>query len=1810
MSIEFDFSTLRKQKKVEPTEQPTEQPPLKPISQEDDPESSGGIQFDFSTLRKQKGSKPAPIPINPPQKPVVKQEDVQKGLEQSPAEAKKILMLHEKTGIPLEQIRKDPEAAQKVLDNKLWELQALSRDYSLTYDALGKSPELVASYKGKDSPLLFERIKKGSRLNFDIYSVLMGRYKDHNERELWGGKLSNEEQAELSEDQDMINALGEQKEAMNLKWYEKFPVETAGQVPTLWELGKGAGATGVAGAGLGAVAGLAIKRSPMGLWIGGKAGLSLGLKGGFIVGAGRMEAALAYGEFKGLKDPDGNPILQNNARGMAMAVGAANMVLETIGGRLLLRLVPGGDRLIKTAVIDKMMKSPVLRNQFAKYGANIALTGGGEAFVEGLQELSVNLGQEILELGGEDLFITAEMPRGAGPAGGIGMKATESMGINPVKLRQVIAEVDWGRVLKAGAAGGYVGTTFGVVASPVKQAVDIEVEKSREKKLVEARQRIEGAVQVLEQTEDNKQAFQQTETQNAEEYQKSGDAIVASKRLYDLQPVAEKLVKEAPTEKVGKEILRNYADSDAVYFMDPEMFKEVAKEAGMSSEELAQVVFEGDVASFHNAFLNGQEIMIPETSYFQNILASALNEKFVPHLRLDLDANTQKEGVDTLSERQKQFNAILEEKGKEKEAKAKDRAKGEKKSLKEKITSKFKKGVTKTKPKTQNPVRSVGGDLWSALSDLEAHKIDIDLADEINKLTVQEKKDIDNKVADAKEKSKFYQSKLNMAKEKAVQEVIKGLGKYYPLLRDGKVKLNRGMLLDVIGGDIYEAKQKMWDSISVEDGGMDLDSAVLELGYHGPGTMIGELMENPYFKPEVAQVAAKIAEKRTDKKFGGNIRNRVKHEVVKIQVEKINYAVRRIIEKVKEARPDLPFPSQKRIHKLIDKHIEEHINLYPIKMVFPERYRNSARDNSHSAAQAVKDGRFSDAVNFYTQQLINNTLYMETLEFKTKFDEQVGLLENLLRNIKDKQYLENNKYAHREHAVLKSILDRFNLGRSTETEFVDVQAWYNDMIDSGYAIVLPDLLLDDNFTMDYRDLNYGQFQGLVQSIRQIQHIARIKNQFLTAGKSISMEKASSDVAAQIATNKGKPKEVKEDIFAKTQLSALGQWIVDFAYGLDRPEFIFEAWQNEQFKGVITEHLWTPLIKAKEAKDARMKVIAEKLDSILTEKLTKEWHKPLVKKSLAGKLKEKATFWRNDINSKEQLISLMLNWGNVDNRKRVLESFDITEEQLKEFFREHTTLEDRQAVNGIWKVFEDNWQDVKALDLKTKGVAPTRKELTPFSVGKTKMTGGYYPIMYSFDSVTPNFSFDVDKFDITEKAKWNANIMTDDGHTKEVTLSGGNKLRTDLGVIFSGLDQIAHDLTHREAVIDIANILRDGRVKQAIVDVSNNGRYRSLIKWLTNVANESRAGEKTLLGTGTDHIRQMLTVNYMGLKASVGLVQFTGLTVSANEIGANYIAKGTQIYQKMVADGKEDDIFEMSPFLENRAKMGGAEREFREALKRGRISGWNKGMFWMIVQADMFVSKITWLGAVQKYKDGLIAGVNPLDDNQSFLYADSVVRKTQGASDILNLGHVQAGNALERAVTMFYTYFNVVYNQAKKSMRLAGKEDELSQKAMKYATSYMYLILIPSIMDKYLRDGMPEDEAGAWTKWVLSANTEQFIGQFPVFRNIAGRWIKGYGTEASPVFSSFEVVGRLGDKLKSSESVKDFFGDKKGHEAILGGIGLAKPIPVRQTINFIRALQEAMKRDSKGGSEKTNRVVETFIRGRVRSDEGKTKGGGL
>jgi hypothetical protein len=352
---------------------------------------------------------------------------------------------------------------------------------------------------------------------------------------------------------------------------------------------------------------------------------------------------------------------------------------------------------------------------------------------------------------------------------------------------------------------------------------------------------------------------------------------------------------------------------------------------------------------------------------------------------------------------------------------------------------------------------------------------------------------------------------------------------------------------------------------------------------------------------------------------------------------------------------------------------------------------------------------------------------------------------------------------------------------------------------------------------------------------------------------------------------------------------------------------------------------------------------------------------------------------------------------------------------------------------------------------------------------------------------------------------------------------------------SHLRNVIHDLSYREAVIDVHRILRNKDVKDSVIGAVGKELYDQFNPWLVSIATDRQAPSSSKLENLMGSLKTNATKVSMALKLSTAYVQILGTTVSMKELGIKQMMEGMYSFYRHPYKMK-DFIFERSEFMVSR--MDNFDRDVRELLGRMSLTGEDVGswaylkaytsdyqisLFKHIAVMDMAVAMPTWNAAYAEAMDGKAQekGIEKGNEKQAIAYADSIVRITQGSGSAKDLAAIQRGSNFQKVFTMFYSYFSVLFNQFAKE---TGQVKMTSDYA-RAAKSLVMLWFMPVVLEELMKGSLPDDEEKAKRHLLKRIVTYPF--QSVVFLRDIVNGMDQYGYSPSAAFDGAEVLAKTG-----------------------------------------------------------------------------------
>lgn len=849
-------------------------------------------------------------------------------------------------------------------------------------------------------------------------------------------------------------------------------------------------------------------------------------------------------------------------------------------------------------------------------------------------------------------------------------------------------------------------------------------------------------------------------------------------------------------------------------------------------------------------------------------------------------------------------------------------------------------------------------------------------------------------------------------------------------------------------------------------------------------------------------------------------------------------------------------------------------------LLTPMRYQAASVRAAREAERAAAKGDFEKAFMKKRQQLLNHEMFRRSLQAR----DEIQKISQKMKTYQRRKY--SPKQVDPEYiGEIKSFLSFFEFGQRSKSGQIKAEQAkaLMDFIEArqakGMPIILPGELVEvasldpetgaPNVvfkTKHWRDMTMPEIRGLRDMADNLYKIGRDNSAEKKAERRARGEELADGILASTKRRRGKQdplsiptrdEKVKES--KRSRFSAWHRKMESMLYQLDGFKNL-----GPMYRGVFEK-----LARASDVKTQLVEKARTDFDDAL-----RLYDKDVLAKMQTAKSAVSIAALGGARLTREQRVTIALNWGSESNREAVLED-DARKKQFGALWNEDAiqqileTLDDTDwtFVQKIWTDIDSYWEDislkdgstidgVKSLEMEQTGIAPPKVEASPFVVGERELPGGYYPLMY--DNLSDARAHKETEQDLLNKLQSGGftRAATSHGFTIARVGSGGRPVRLDLGVLYAHLDEVSQDLAYREAIQQAAEILGNNDVQEAIRATMGEPYRKSLEAILLatatgNMHSSDAAKDLPILRTA----RLNVTVGVMGFNVRSLLTQPLGLTQSIARIGAKEVGKGvawlfanpTKINERIKS------VNELSAYMADRAKTMTRELDDMTS-KLGRESRLDKvrqfGYAPMVFLDVVTVAYPTWWGAFDSAMNGRAEGIDAGDEKSAILYADNIVRTTQGSGGAQNLSMVQQSSEAMKLLTMFYGYFNTTFNlQAEAYNRARADGSSLPRALLKrdFIGQTIMLQIIPAILAGLLLEKWPdeeeleEDATWAWTKWSLAQFVNHGGAQMAVVRDVASGITSpfGFSITAADSFGKAAVdVGKFTVKYIESQVDED------------------------------------------------------------------------
>jgi GNAT superfamily N-acetyltransferase len=972
------------------------------------------------------------------------------------------------------------------------------------------------------------------------------------------------------------------------------------------------------------------------------------------------------------------------------------------------------------------------------------------------------------------------------------------------------------------------------------------------------------------------------------------------------------------------------------------------------------------------------------------------------------------------------------------------------------------------------------------------------------------------------------------------QESIYGEQERVRLDAFGKGKLDLNMMRGMYG------EEGEWRNLGVGRTGMVMElgnppDAVAELfGFNSGDQLIKSLLaaENPKSLIDrltdermLAEFGDLVDAKKMNEAADKAVHNEVRARVLSTELSAQNKALgnRRILEAAAKEY------ANKQIAKTL------------VRDLKPSKYARAESKSAQVAEKATRKGDTETAVQAKRDQLLNNRAAKSTIEAIDKIESTLKYLkkfdsEGVRKNL-DIEYIEQ----------IEDILSRFDLRSGQSLRALDKRKsllqWVESQKEIGLSPVVDEELLNEARRVSYKDLPFEQFMALADSIRNIEHLGRLKKTLLTAKDKREFAERMAEARESINNNGNRivpERATPNDFIGKTS-----KWGRRMAAAHRKFSSFMRELDGGKDLGVMSDMLLYSMYEAGSLEtDLRAKATEDM--QLLFATIENKMERGIgnlyaIKRVVPG---------TNISLTHEQRIMFAMNWGNDGNRQRLLDgglegTRSISNEDAAAIL-DTITKDEWDFIQGTWDYIATFKPMIAEQELRLTGREPTWIEPSVVNTKYGTYAGGYFPAKYDAQMSTRSESLEaVTDLRMAMKGAFNAS-GTRDGYTQaRAEAVKGRPILLSFDTISRHIHEVTHRLAWQEWLTDATRVVTalDGDIRERL----GAEALQEIHQHIRDVA----VGDAPVTGS-TDvllsRIRTGTSIVGMGYRVSTALLQPSGIFQSWGRLGFNAIANGVKAVVTNPVKTHEW-IMENSPMMRNRAKT--LNREINEIVNQVRagkaLTNLQASYFYMIGKMQIMIDMPTYVGAYEKALAELDYDKAGSEDERkaieakAHLFAGQTVIDTQTGGEIKDLAGVQKGSQGQKLFTNFYSYFSALYNLNVENFRT--KKLTNPTEFADFVTTALLLNVMPVIYSVALKNLLKGECAWDDTECLLnrykSEQMSAIFGQMIGVRDIgiAADVATGgdaFGYSGPPSLKFFSEIYKFGQQVDQGEADMPMF----------------------------------------------------------------------
>lgn len=429
-------------------------------------------------------------------------------------------------------------------------------------------------------------------------------------------------------------------------------------------------------------------------------------------------------------------------------------------------------------------------------------------------------------------------------------------------------------------------------------------------------------------------------------------------------------------------------------------------------------------------------------------------------------------------------------------------------------------------------------------------------------------------------------------------------------------------------------------------------------------------------------------------------------------------------------------------------------------------------------------------------------------------------------------------------------------------------------------------------------------------------------------------------------------------------------------------------------------------------------------------------------------------------TKEELMVLALYCGTEKSYRRILDNEKLSDDEPsvlrevreeadifarrdrveRELYKALAQLDrkDLETVEKIWDLMGEHFDEESDIMERTTGI-PLKKDrtikvkVTTRDGSQYELKGGYFPIVYDVEQSVA--AADMETQDaLNSMAPGTKRMGQGKGFTKaRADRVTGRPLALTFDTISRKGGEMLHYVAFRETALDVSRIINNKKFAATVKDLMGMQAYKTLQNWAADIWAPPKP-DRDPLGMMMRSMRTRTTTAILAYRVSMMLLNFTNIPVAMTYMGAGEFVHAMGDFWQ--APRKSVDLVNgMSPFMAERSEH--LDANIREAITTAKLEPGpakmmdtiQKNGFKLIGATDNMFAYPLWLAAYKRVLNEKLQEGFAVEKAQEAAIAegDRAVIKVIGSGDIKDLSPAQKGGEMAKALTMFYTFQNALYN---------------------------------------------------------------------------------------------------------------------------------------------------------------------------------------